>query len=58
MFSADCWPSECEERERPGRASDGSLSIILTLFVARMHLDRRWDGEGIALIRIHLIQSN
>lgn len=28
VFS-DCWPSECEDSESPGRASDGSLSIIL-----------------------------
>lgn len=26
---SDCWPRECEDKERPGRARDGNLSIIL-----------------------------
>ena len=34
LFSADCWPSEWEDRERPGRARDGSLSIMAAPFVA------------------------
>lgn len=37
LFSDACWLSECEDRDRPGRASDGNLSIILTPFRA-VHL--------------------
>lgn len=29
LFS-DCWPKEWDDRESPGRARDGNLSIILT----------------------------